>query len=102
MSLSLKRKIHTHINKTACATSFNVIIVILKVGSACVVRDTDLFQPLWLLEQPSVRPEEGSREVGGEERGAGLLSAPLSWKGFTLLSGTESVQSRFAAQEERG
>lgn len=41
-------------------------------------------------------------EVGGENRGEGLLSDPLSWKGFTPLSETETVQSRLARKKTRG
>lgn len=41
-------------------------------------------------------------EVGGENRGEGLLSDPLSWKGFTPLSETETAQSRLARRKEDG
>lgn len=40
--------------------------------------------------------------MGGENRGAGLLSDPLSGEGFTPLSGTETVQSRLARKKKRG
>lgn len=40
--------------------------------------------------------------MGGENRGEGLLSDPLSWKGFTPLSETETVQNRLARKKKRG
>lgn len=75
MLLSLKRKMHTHINKQSCVSSFNVILVILKVASEFVVRDADMVLAFVAFRRALGQTRGGQQGGGG--RGGERSGSPV-------------------------